>query len=294
MSDATMRVVRRPPRAARRRAVAKRARPDPHRPGSELRGGDRDRVPTRRARLPSESTCPTSSTAEPARGSATITSWRSSEASRSAITWAPDSSSPTRSAGVSTTTSSGSSRRAASPWVSATGSRPWCDWGSCPASTATTGRRGRRWHPTTVPAIGTPGSRSSSIANRRASGRGRSPRMEVPARHGEGKFLAGHGVLERLEAGRQIVARYAGPDGAPTEEWPWNPNGSPGAVAGICDPGGRLFGLMPHPDAYLEPFHHPRWTRARPDGPLPAEGRRDADLPERCRRRGRGAPVTRA
>lgn len=96
--------------------------------------------------------------------------------------------------------------------------------------------------------------------------------LEVPARHGEGKFLAGHGVLERLEAGRQIVARYAGPDGTPTEEWPWNPNGSPGAVAGICDPGGRLFGLMPHPDAYLEPFHHPRWTRARPDGPLPAEG----------------------
>jgi hypothetical protein len=29
---------------------------------------------------------------------------------------------------------------------------------------------------------------------------------------------------------------------------------------------------MPHPDAYLEPFHHPRWTRLKLDGPLPDEG----------------------
>ena len=43
--------------------------------------------------------------------------------------------------------------------------------------------------------------------------------------------------------------------------WPDNPNGSPGGVAGLCDPTGRLFGLMPHPDAYLYPFQHPRWFR---------------------------------
>ncbi len=98
-------------------------------------------------------------------------------------------------------------------------------------------------------------------------------RMEVPARHGEGKFLAGDDdVLSRLERGRQIVARYAGPDGLPTMQWPHNPNGSPGAVAGICDPSGRLFGIMPHPDAYLYPFHHPNWTRRRLATSLPAEG----------------------
>ena len=97
--------------------------------------------------------------------------------------------------------------------------------------------------------------------------------LEVPARHGEGKFLAGSDeVLARLERDRQIVARYAGPDGKPTEEWPFNPNGSPGGVAGICDPSGRLFGLMPHPDAYLHPFHHPHWTRKTIEGTLPAEG----------------------
>ena len=69
-----------------------------------------------------------------------------------------------------------------------------------------------------------------------------------------------------------MVARYLGPDGKPTQEWPHNPNGSPGAVAGVCDPTGRLFGLMPHPDAYLYPFHHPQWTRRMLAGTLPAEG----------------------
>lgn len=97
-------------------------------------------------------------------------------------------------------------------------------------------------------------------------------RLELPARHGEGKFLADDDVLRRLDAGRQIVARYAGPDGRPTQEWPWNPNGSPGAIAGICDPSGRLFGLMPHPDAYLYAFHHPQWTRRRETVPPTGEG----------------------
>ncbi len=97
-------------------------------------------------------------------------------------------------------------------------------------------------------------------------------RIELPARHGEGKFLTAEGVLDRLRDGRQIVARYLDAEGRPTQDWPFNPNGSPDAVAAICDPSGRLFGLMPHPDAYLYPFHHPDFTRRRIDGELPAEG----------------------
>jgi phosphoribosylformylglycinamidine (FGAM) synthase-like amidotransferase family enzyme len=97
--------------------------------------------------------------------------------------------------------------------------------------------------------------------------------IELPARHGEGKFLSESAeLLDQLEASKQVVARYIGPDGKPTERWPHNPNGSPRAVAGICDPSGRLFGLMPHPDAYLYPFHHPQWQRRRLRGTLPAEG----------------------
>jgi phosphoribosylformylglycinamidine (FGAM) synthase-like amidotransferase family enzyme len=98
-------------------------------------------------------------------------------------------------------------------------------------------------------------------------------RIDLPTRHGEGKFLAAdEEVLQRLEQGHQIAVRYVDADGQPTEDWPANPNGSEGAVAGICDPTGRLFGLMPHPDAYLYPFQHPQWTRHKLFGELPSEG----------------------
>ena len=43
-------------------------------------------------------------------------------------------------------------------------------------------------------------------------------------------------------------------------------------MAGICDPSGRLFGMMPHPDAYLYPFHHPDWPRRAAAGTLPERG----------------------
>ena len=37
--------------------------------------------------------------------------------------------------------------------------------------------------------------------------------------------------------------------------------GSLGAIAGLCDPTGRIFGLMPHPERFVDLLHHPRWTR---------------------------------
>lgn len=96
--------------------------------------------------------------------------------------------------------------------------------------------------------------------------------IELPTRHGEGKFLAAdEQVTARLEAGRQIALRYVDAEGRATETWPDNPNGSPGGVAGVCDPTGRLFGLMPHPDAFIYPFQHPQWFR-RGEGERPAEG----------------------
>ena len=89
-------------------------------------------------------------------------------------------------------------------------------------------------------------------------------RLELPSRHGEGKFLtASRADLERLQDAHQVALRYVDGDGRPTQAWPANPNGSPGAVAGVCDPSGRLFGLMPHPDAFLYDFQHPGWSRQR-------------------------------
>jgi len=52
--------------------------------------------------------------------------------------------------------------------------------------------------------------------------------------------------------------------------YPWNPNGSMGNIAGACDRTGRVLGLMPHPERFIDPTHHPRWTRGErhepPDG----------------------------
>ena len=100
---------------------------------------------------------------------------------------------------------------------------------------------------------------------------GRAPRLiELPVAHGEGKFLPrSDQVLEALRANRQVVLRYVRPDGGEAE-YPENPNGAVRAVAGICDPSGRVLGLMPHPERYISLRHHPLWTRGK--GREPGDG----------------------
>ena len=91
----------------------------------------------------------------------------------------------------------------------------------------------------------------------------------LPVRHGEGQFVTDNkATLKQLEAMHLSVIKYADSDLQPTMEYPDNPNGSVASIAGICDPTGRLFGLMPHPEAYVHYTHHPRWTREE----LPEEG----------------------
>lgn len=94
-------------------------------------------------------------------------------------------------------------------------------------------------------------------------------KLYLPVRHGEGKFIpADSQVLGRLHQRNHVVLQYATPDFQPTNEYPFNPNGAIDAIAGICDETGRLFGLMPHPEAYLHFTNHPRWTREK----LPRKG----------------------
>ncbi|PNU19173.1 phosphoribosylformylglycinamidine synthase [Geothermobacter hydrogeniphilus] len=96
------------------------------------------------------------------------------------------------------------------------------------------------------------------------------PGIYLPVRHGEGKFVPGDdALLERIESGHLAPLRYATAAYQPTMTYPENPNGSVAAIAGVCDPSGRLFGLMPHPEAYVHRTHHPRWTR---EPELPEEG----------------------
>ena len=87
---------------------------------------------------------------------------------------------------------------------------------------------------------------------------------DLPVRHGEGRLYAEPAVIRRLQSAGQIVLRYAGPDGrAAGGTFPHNPNGSVDDIAGICDPTGRVFGLMPHPEAYNDWTNHPDWMRER-------------------------------
>ena len=103
--------------------------------------------------------------------------------------------------------------------------------------------------------------------------RGLGPILEMPSRHGEGKLLfRDEALAAEIEARHLIPVRYANAEGNPTETWPENPNGSPHGAAGLCDPTGRIFGLMPHPDAYLYPENHPDWIKQRDNGTLPKDG----------------------
>jgi phosphoribosylformylglycinamidine synthase subunit PurQ / glutaminase len=92
----------------------------------------------------------------------------------------------------------------------------------------------------------------------------------LPVRHGEGKFIARDETIRAALTDRnQVVLQYSDETwGRPVLDYPLNPNGSIDAVAGICDSTGRLFGMMPHPEAYHHRTNHPRWTREE----LPEEG----------------------
>ena len=94
--------------------------------------------------------------------------------------------------------------------------------------------------------------------------------MDLPIRHGEGKFVTkDKETLSRLEQENLIVMQYIDKkSGQPTQQYPDNPNGSELAIAGICDPTGRLMGLMPHPEAFHHRTNHPLWTR----NDMPEEG----------------------
>ncbi len=92
----------------------------------------------------------------------------------------------------------------------------------------------------------------------------------LPVRHGEGKFYPkSREILRDIQRWNLDVMAYCDPEtGKPTSRYPWNPNGSIEAIAALCDETGRVFGMMPHPEAFLHRTNHPRWTREE----LPEEG----------------------
>ncbi len=90
----------------------------------------------------------------------------------------------------------------------------------------------------------------------------------VPVRHGEGKL-----ILKNKEIESKILAQglncltYCDAKGNSTDVYPMNPNGAALNCAGLTDPSGQVFGLMPHPEAYLSLYNHPDWGRMKRENP---------------------------
>jgi phosphoribosylformylglycinamidine synthase I len=93
-------------------------------------------------------------------------------------------------------------------------------------------------------------------------------RILVPVRHGEGKFVPkDETVRSELEANNQIVFQYVD-EGSELAGYPYNPNGSVMNIAGICDKSGRIFGLMPHPEAFNIVENCPFWVKGTIKEPM--------------------------
>jgi len=76
----------------------------------------------------------------------------------------------------------------------------------------------------------------------------REERLSIPGKHTTGRYFAPPELLERLEAERQVVFRYA-----PGH----NPNGSVNDIAGVANEAGNVVGLMPHPEHAVDELTGP-------------------------------------
>ena len=81
--------------------------------------------------------------------------------------------------------------------------------------------------------------------------------------HGEGKLLAEQKVIHQIEKQNLVTFRYVDDNMKPTQEYPDNPNGSINAIAGITDPTGQVFGMMPHPEKFVDLTQYPNWRREK-------------------------------
>ncbi|MBI2623371.1 MAG: phosphoribosylformylglycinamidine synthase subunit PurQ [Candidatus Liptonbacteria bacterium] len=102
-------------------------------------------------------------------------------------------------------------------------------------------------------------------------------RITLPIAHGEGKFVGSKELLDGLEKGKAIAFRYVKGDICAWQELPANPNGSLRDIAGVLARGGRILGLMPHPERAQVFTQLPHWTTlregcVREGKPLPKEG----------------------
>ena len=101
--------------------------------------------------------------------------------------------------------------------------------------------------------------------------------IHIPIAHGEGRFQFLKEIeeknLEKLLENDQLVFRYCNEDGDYANgEFPFNPNGAFHDIAGICNPEGTVFGLMPHPERAFYGWQLPNWTK-KEKIPIYADGK---------------------
>jgi phosphoribosylformylglycinamidine synthase subunit PurQ / glutaminase len=70
--------------------------------------------------------------------------------------------------------------------------------------------------------------------------------LKIPIAHGEGRFFADTETLKKMNENGQILFRYCDENGKVTDEA--NPNGATENIAGVCNAGKNVFGMMPHPE----------------------------------------------
>jgi len=92
--------------------------------------------------------------------------------------------------------------------------------------------------------------------------------LRIPIAHAEGRFLFSNekeeDYLQKLIDNDQLVFRYCDEKGESAEgKYPLNPNGSFYDIAGVCNPEGTVFGLMPHPERAFYSWQLPDWTRMK-------------------------------
>lgn len=92
--------------------------------------------------------------------------------------------------------------------------------------------------------------------------------LYIPSAHGEGKLTlppeTQEKSLDHLEKEGCVVFRYVNPQTDEPDGYPYNPNGSPRSIAAICNAGGNVFGIMPHPERSYLGINHPDWYRKSP------------------------------
>lgn len=85
--------------------------------------------------------------------------------------------------------------------------------------------------------------------------------LQIPVAHAEGKFVVeSESILDEMLQNDQVVFRYVNREGS-YAGYPWNPNGSVLNIAGIVNPTGNVFGMMPHPERVYYRYNHATWPR---------------------------------